>query len=178
MKYLKNWNPILLFILLIPLLASQCEKENEMIPELPPITTEGKNTFGCRVNGEIWLPEAPWDLMGGGALNPYYNIHVGGLNIAATKEISDTDIYQSISLSGNDIWDTGEFNYNHAKYLDFDISFCSDYRFDLDTTLGDKLKIIHLDTENRIISGTFEFTAINEDCDPVVITDGRFDVQY
>jgi hypothetical protein len=24
---------------------------------LPPITTEGKNTFGCKVNGKIWLPK-------------------------------------------------------------------------------------------------------------------------
>ena len=25
--------------------------------ELPPITQEGKNTFGCLVNGKVWLPK-------------------------------------------------------------------------------------------------------------------------
>ena len=23
---------------------------------LPPITQEGKNTFGCKVDGEVWVP--------------------------------------------------------------------------------------------------------------------------
>jgi hypothetical protein len=31
---------------------------------LPPITHEGKNTFGCKVNGEVWVPRVelfvPW----------------------------------------------------------------------------------------------------------------------
>ena len=177
MKYLKNWNPILLFILLIPLLASQCAKEN-IGPELPPITTEGKNTFGCRVNGEIWLPEAPFDLLGSGKIDVYYNIHTGGLNITGRKKIEEEGIHETVFLSGKGIGETGDFEYKHAHYLNFDGDFCSDFTFDIDTTLGDKLKILHLDTENRIISGTFEFTGINEDCDPVVITDGRFDVQY
>jgi len=26
-------------------------------PELPPITHEGKNTFGCLVNGKVWVAE-------------------------------------------------------------------------------------------------------------------------
>jgi len=26
---------------------------------LPRITQEGKNTFGCKVNGEVWMPRVP-----------------------------------------------------------------------------------------------------------------------
>lgn len=176
MKYLKDWNPILLFILLIPLLASQCAKD-DMEPQLPPITMEGKNTFGCRVNGEIWIPEAPFSLYDS-KLDSYYNSDIGGLNIAATREVPESNVFQSVTISGEDIFEAGDFEYNNTQYKDFDATFCINFRFLLDTTLGDKLKILYLNTENRIISGTFEFTAVNDECDPVVITDGRFDVQY
>jgi hypothetical protein len=58
---------ITLFLLLLPLLAMQCRKDKNDCPEgdkacelakLPPLTTEGKGTFGCLVNGKAWLPES------------------------------------------------------------------------------------------------------------------------
>jgi hypothetical protein len=35
-----------------------------------------------------------------------------------------------------------------------------------------------IDRTNYILSGTFEFSAVTENCDTVKITDGRFDVHY
>jgi hypothetical protein len=42
----------------LTLLLGACELFPEAEPEnvLPPITQEGANTFGCKVNGEVWLP--------------------------------------------------------------------------------------------------------------------------
>lgn len=47
---------ILLLLLLTPLLYS-CESifgEDE--PELPPITTTGEDTFGCKIDGKVFVP--------------------------------------------------------------------------------------------------------------------------
>ena len=49
MKYLS-----IIFLFAMPLAFSTCSEDDD---ELPPITMEGKNTFGCIVNGKLWLPE-------------------------------------------------------------------------------------------------------------------------
>ncbi len=38
--------------------------------------------------------------------------------------------------------------------------------------------ITNFDPENYILSGTFEFTVLDEDGNEIEITDGRFDVKY
>jgi len=43
-------------------LFATCKKKDppigtNAIAQLPPITTTGANTFGCLVNGEVWLPK-------------------------------------------------------------------------------------------------------------------------
>ncbi|WP_254561339.1 hypothetical protein [Dyadobacter diqingensis] len=30
-------------------------------PDLTPTTQEGKNTFSCKVNGKVWIPDGTWD---------------------------------------------------------------------------------------------------------------------
>jgi hypothetical protein len=51
-------------------LGLACQKQPPPGPEvidynvLPPITQEGKNTFGCKIDGEVWVPRVelfvPW----------------------------------------------------------------------------------------------------------------------
>jgi hypothetical protein len=47
-------------------------------------------------------------------------------------------------------------------------------------TPNNSLTILKLDTVNNIISGTFQFDAINEedDTDTIKIREGRFDVKF
>ena len=49
--------------------------------------------------------------------------------------------------------------------------------YELDTTQVRRLTIEKFDVNERIVSGTFEFTLVNEN-DTLKITDGRFDAQY
>src|SRR5688572_22243113 len=42
---------LLLISTYISLLLNSCQKE-----KLPKLTQEGKNTFGCKVNGKNWVP--------------------------------------------------------------------------------------------------------------------------
>jgi len=44
--------------------------------------------------------------------------------------------------------------------------------------LTGQLTITKLDLQNRIISGTFYFDAVNPAGDKVSVTDGRFDVKF
>jgi hypothetical protein len=40
--------------------CSQCKKSSSSSqPVLPPITQTGANTFGCKINGQVWLPYYP-----------------------------------------------------------------------------------------------------------------------
>src|SRR5687768_7246469 len=46
-----------LFIIALFCCSLKCRKDKDKPPAtLPPMTQEGKNTFGCKVNGEIWVP--------------------------------------------------------------------------------------------------------------------------
>jgi hypothetical protein len=45
-----------IFLFMSLIVAGSCEKDEE--PQLPPITQTGAGTFGCLVNGDIWLPES------------------------------------------------------------------------------------------------------------------------
>jgi len=47
----------LILLIILPLLALQCNKDPEPIEQLPEATQTGKNTFGCLVDGEVWLPK-------------------------------------------------------------------------------------------------------------------------
>ena len=52
---------------------SSCKKEKvvEPEPDLPPLTTTGRMTFGCYVNGESWVAEVP-------PFQPYHRPTGGG----------------------------------------------------------------------------------------------------
>src|ERR1700730_7257280 len=49
---------LILVCLLILVCGAKCKKSMPSLT-LPPITQEGKNTFGCKINGQIWIPYFP-----------------------------------------------------------------------------------------------------------------------
>ncbi len=55
---MKNIKFILTAIAVISLFTfSQCKKNKNEEPQLPPETTTGANTFGCKVNGKVFVPK-------------------------------------------------------------------------------------------------------------------------
>lgn len=49
---MKNNKPAsIILIVCVTCLSLACQKE-----KLPKLTEEGKNTFGCKVNGKNWVP--------------------------------------------------------------------------------------------------------------------------
>ena len=64
-----------LLAIAITLIFASCKKENE--DTLPPATQTGAGTFGCRINGKVYVPKGN---SGTGAPNPkvQYDLDLNG----------------------------------------------------------------------------------------------------
>jgi hypothetical protein len=166
---------------------SQCKKNKTEEPQLPPETTTGAMTFGCKVNGQVFLPK---DGNGRpGLFVQYINLGagVGGgwfLNIPAidwkTSSIPGINIGTDslLVIEGS----TYEFKLSnnfqpvkgtaYANYVNG-----SDAYPKLNSESG-SLFIKKFDQVNRILSGTFFFTGKNSNGVKINITEGRFDIRY
>ncbi|MFN6944413.1 MAG: DUF6252 family protein [Cytophagaceae bacterium] len=167
---------LLLFLTSCPKITPEPKPE-----ELPPETQEGKDTFGCLVNGQVWVPRVTvW--VGQSRLVSSYS--AGTFNLVARKNINRSGITenQSISIrisenalqSGNYLLNS-PFKDGRGHFTDL-ISKCI---YETDSIQYDGLvEITKLDTINQIVSGRFHFTANSEDCGKLEVTEGRFDVRY
>ena len=144
-------------------------------PTLPDITQEGKGTFGCMIDGELFIPKGP-DPTGGFRGNP----HAKFIEVSGTLRIiaQNTDTW-SVNLSGSTgIFSEGEYEIrNTGTVTNLLTSTCNKYLVD---TTNSSLIINYLETDLDIVSGVFSGQFINE-CDSTIIiqvTDGRFDLTY
>jgi len=159
------------------LTAAGCNEDDpsskDPIDQLPPPTQEGKNTFGCLVNGEAWVIKSTiraTAVYQGGFLQMGANIDAGGRD-------------QSISLSidGNV---NKDFKYIITKDISQNASAAftnstTDCDYDYENVLSGEIFISKFTIESPfIVSGTFEFTTALNDCDTIRVTDGRFDLNY
>jgi hypothetical protein len=166
-------------ILLCSLILFSC-KDEVVIPEpqLPPITKKGLNTFGCLVDGELFLYEDQFDFIVDTKIT-YWILRDSVLEITAEDHSRNTSIHlETIYHYGQKTIDLYHPN-AHAQgwitqYIDFDIKLGGSRYFILKNNLG-KLRLIRDD--DIAIAGTFSFDAIGEDFgDTIHITHGRFDI--
>ncbi len=171
------------FCLLFIVTLFSCEKKDPYDDPstlvIPPITMEGKGTFGCKVNGEIWLPyvESPGlfhQKLGETIEPPSIGIH-------AILHRKDDEIWQNIYINCSAV-DTGTYQippplFDGTIFINSKLkSDCSEYIVD---TFNSKIKILKLDFNQRIISGLFEYKNVHNKCgDTIQITGGRFDMRY
>jgi hypothetical protein len=148
--------------------------------ELPPVTQEGKNTFGCYVNGKLWLPRGRAGLSG--PLDASYDPDFAGgsFDIATHRLLSDTEesylyLYMS-GLTAEGTYDLADPNIGAATFMTLTPS--CDYSRDPTTYRRGALSITNFDLSSQIVSGTFEFTLASTDCDTIKVTDGRFDMKF
>lgn len=151
--------------------------------QLPPITSSGENTFGCELNGEVWLPGVPVNFGGVHTLTASMNSE--GISILATRKTTDSQTYQLIglgvhsnlsdSMSLNYPYDSTIFEMEGASAVYGDVITGCEFR--TDSINNGFVKFIRIDTIERIISGIFEFNVANSSCDTVRITNGRFDIK-
>jgi hypothetical protein len=142
---------------------------------LPPPTQTGANTFGCYVNGKLWLPKG---YNGTSNLNPYYDPNFHGkiiFDISAYRLLSDKDQqYLGIAITGMD--KEGVYPVDtHRGNVNFSINSC-DYLYN-DTTVFKQGSIIITKLNLPVVSGTFEFKLYKSGCDTITFTQGRFDIK-
>ena len=179
MKYIKKTLPALLIATIF--IFSQCKKNKDDEPQLPPETTTGAMTFGCKVNGKVFVPKD-----GGGRPGlfcQYVNLGTGPaggwfLNIPAVDLQTRPNIGVSIETDSLLIHQGVVYPFKNTKGT-VQAFYYSGIEFKkLDNDLGE-LRVTKFDQVNRIISGTFFFTGTNiSSNEKINITEGRFDIRY
>ncbi len=175
-----------LFVFCLLVLTS-CLKDKLKVttsqPTLPPITNEGKNTFGCYVNGKLWLPLGydgyarseyyPWSIASQTIPEVYGNLRLVTFN-REDKSGFSIKIQKVFEKGKNMVYTSSDLK----SYLLFVSNQSTYYNYVEDTS--NLLVISRLDTIDKIVSGTFQFKLINElnKLDTLKVTDGRFDLRY
>ena len=192
----------ILSILILSMCFTSCVNTDDgTSSRLPDLTTEGKNTFGCKIDDQIFIPK--WKVIGTPYSNPilkavygldeyYYNGY--HLAIIANNEVLKKFI--SIELVGgvNPLVEGNTYpisvnqdNNIHASYEHWGETIDNGngtgvilhYWFNTDNSNYGELEIIKLDTENRIISGRFWFNCKDINSNTIShLTEGRFDLKY
>ncbi|MBC3756896.1 hypothetical protein H7U19_00675 [Hyunsoonleella sp. SJ7] len=163
---MKRLNLLTVLLLSLFVLSTACcnkddDNSTDPIDQLPPATQTGENTFGYLVNGtpisitntreQVAIYQQGQLQFGGGGVN---------INIVDPLEINTQ--YELIG---------------RARYqVDPNPQLGCSYQFE--DTLAGVLVFSKIDRVNYIISGTFEFSTVTDNCETINITNGRFDMKY
>ncbi len=173
----------LLLALNLILLFTSCQKEKLDIDGLPIASKEGKNTFGCLINGNAFVTKWYGFPPKSGVSCSYgyidYNIsqdqcfRVSGYN---AKNNAYKDASVRIYINKIDIQEGVTYKLQNQKdngaYAEYDIS----YNNASISSIGE-LTIARFDITNSIASGTFWFDTVNDKGEKVEIRKGRFDAK-
>ena len=175
-RAVKSTTALLLLSDLLLLFGPKCKKEKHIPQELPPITQEGRNTFGCRVNGEIWVPyncSSAHPCINAASVFPAIppNMPPFAVEISVyTMQDDNARSWFQIATQTN-IGISAAGDKKDSLYIQFVKPGFPIYRCYSGVT------ITKFDQVNKILSGTFEGTLYNS-VDSLKITEGRFDYSF
>ena len=181
---MKNTMKILLIFVLFS--ALKCEKEKDPLPaELPPATQTGENTFGCKIDGKIFVAESgtTWTPIVLSSIiitdfpkkiHPYlsFSAHRRGTNLDFTGQFLFSNLGEIIT--------EGSYTLGFPNGIDTLLRTVVDInnkRYKTDSLNGGEFIITKLDTIEKIVSGTFYFDAMNKNSEIIKVTEGRFDIK-
>lgn len=151
---------------------------------LPEASQEGKNTFGFKLDGEIWIPYAKCKNFGNPCSQELYdgvvlpNRTSPLLTLSARRENgSKTSFLVITSL----VPITTKGNYIDSVNVSFTDEAGVNYSLPYPRSLSqNNLIVTKIDSIGNIVSGTFQFTLVRNFGEPGTpkITEGRFDVRY
>jgi len=175
---MKTRNFINLILLLLLASCDGCKKDDPKplteLEKLPPPTQEGKNTFGCLVNGKAFVPATSIDA---GAVYQLGFLNIYGARFKPFQTLS-LNIYEgnngTVSLSK---YDLNKFPDSYAK-ASFQIDELSSCQYEPQNCISGTITLTKIDRIKYIVSGTFDFTTLSKGCDTLKITNGRFDIRY
>lgn len=169
------------FLLLV--LFSGCIDDDDGCPSfrLPSVSTEGRNTFGCYANEDLFVhykrPKKFYEDLYIPSLWINYSKQYSSLSIIATKRLPVTCDSTSQSMTfiivHNDSLEVEKF------YLTYSSGTPGIGTYKLDSVETVSLEVLKFDTLARVFSAKFNVTLSLEDkSDYKVISDGRLDVSY
>jgi hypothetical protein len=186
---------ITLFLLLLPLFAMQCKKDKNKdacpdgdkaceLAKLPPLTTEGKGTFGCLVNGKAWLPQevdlSPkltsiyYDEEQAYFLGANYNDNDNESTSVAFNVVNFKLLTRKYTLETYKVDTLSESIYSYC----WDNDGCNRISYYTNENQTGFFYVQYVDSARQIISGTFNFNAQASNGETVCVTDGRFDMWF
>ena len=163
-------------------LFSTCKKDKPS-KNLPPITQEGKNIFGFKVNGEVWTPFYECRYFGNpcGEIHARYGPPYNGIDrfsVGATRQNSGKASFLTIS-SLHPVTTTGNKYDSVTIYYTGENSSGNSDNWSKQSAGGPPgvFEITKIDMDTEIISGIFSFTLYEDSGSgsTLEITDGRFD---
>jgi hypothetical protein len=169
----KNLLNFIFLLLSCFILSLSCKKD-----KLPKATQEGLNTFGCKVDGKLFLPSKSAGLFGSPPIT-VYNIPSNGFTLLGKYYGDRADPFkQDVMLYLEYLTSTGTYTLNSTPNQGvYELRGGGPF-YQTDDTHTGTVTITRCDLTNQIYSGTFSFTAIDKNTGKVVkVTDGRFDVQ-
>ncbi|WP_452224054.1 hypothetical protein [Lacinutrix chionoecetis] len=173
------------FLFFTLLLLCCCNNDDDAGPtdpidQLPPATQTGEQTFGCLINGEPFVPPN----FGGNAPNAFYQFVDDAYTLGISAGTGGGSELKSINIGCLDMPLIEETTYTLLEFASGNY-FGEFFRgggvgliFSTTESNPGTLNITNFDNENFIISGTFEFSVIDDDGNEINITDGRFDLNY
>jgi hypothetical protein len=149
---------------------------------LPTITQNGANTFGCKMNGDVWIPRGgsvewdPSDFDKVFYFSEKDNSGVGFINC----RLVDNRFYV---IFGPTCFHTGRYyitGNSSTNIIFYPSSVSPPYEVHDRDSLSNWVDISSIDTVRNIVSGTFQGIVYHpEDSNfKKVITEGRFDMPY
>jgi hypothetical protein len=160
------------------------KKTTNPIDQLPPMTTTGKNTIGCLVNGVPFTDS--------GLMNNFYQLVEGEYYLAINWEngFGDNFVAGQISIRKTQIIEGESYllnNNDSSSMIDY-IGGAANYVYSDNSNFGEfytnsiysgVVTFTKFNTQSSIMSGTFEFQARELITGEIInITDGRFDLTF
>jgi len=181
----------LLIIIFVSCLTA-CHKDPPDGPDiidytvLPAITQNGANTFGCKMNGEVWIPRVGsvgWDPSAFDKVLYFSekdNLGVGFINSRLVENTRNDRLYV---IFGPTYFHTGRYYITGNSSTDiifYPSSLDAPYQVHYRDSLSNWVDISSIDTVRNIASGTFQCIVYHPDDSNFkkVITEGRFDMPY
>ena len=174
----------LLLLLLTTFTLSCCDKDDDKpkteLEKLPPSTQTGAQTFGCLIDGKAFVPPK----FGTNSPGAFYQFVGGAYTLSIYGSTDGGSNLKSINIGCLDMPLIQETNYLLKEELvnnyfgEYNIGGGITFSGATTTAYQGILIITRFDPTNFIISGTFEFTVLDDNGHEIKITNGRFDMQY
>jgi hypothetical protein len=174
-----------LAFLIFSILLFGCDKDDKPtnpIDQLPPATQTGAQTIGCLVNGVPFTDS--------GVMNNFYQFINGEYFLVINWKMNTSDGFRDgqIALRKVTIQEGETYSLNISDFIEDDFTggngtFATSIngvrQYETNENYTGKIHFTRFDTQNFIISGTFEFEAQDIFSEETVsITNGRFDLNF